>query len=578
MSQPSGSGGKKSRRLSGEPALDPDVNFPPSSKFQHPTKLPSWKSIISVMRYLTSGEKKTMSANEAAREVCKDIYCKYFHDSVFCIPFETMFHKVKRVWDLFKIGKLRLGQGRSTSKEVKAYEDLVAKKETLFDMSTNDPARIENCEKDWGVKMSEREHIYLADQQSERRMECDKGVDPVWYRAIMRKQRARELEDIEYVQKRARDHAGKSLEEIDNILMDQGEVPSASPESSTAGTPAKDTTATPVQVEDNNNGGKKRKRLFEEVEEEENDEIGRKYRHIRDSERNVKDSFYQTSANLAGQGFSIAECAIAVVEVGNGMFGRKWKLSKNDQDNLDVDTIPEDKAIRKALRQVEAQSLNLVVKEMQRGKEDNRMVTLASDSTTRRQVGQFIGQGIHIGRDSALPIPLLGITGETKEDIASQLGMGMELLSVVSGVDVKDLMGQVDTLLTDSVEHNKGVNVIIQDMFDLDKPAGQLFCGTHTTLGFSNTMNKLIMEIELKMKLETVLSKFMVGMDLDSKNGSLAGQALDMQLKLVAPEYRHKSWNYHGLYTNYVDQQGLDLSLFAYKDHRYDFLLPYLCC
>ena len=59
----------------------------------------------------------------------------------------------------------------------------------------------------------------------------------------------------------------------------------------------------------------------------------------------------------------------------------------------------------------------------------------------------------------------------------------MELLSVVSGVDVKDLMGQVDTLLTDSVEHNKGVNVILQDMFDLDKPAGQLFLGTHTTLG-----------------------------------------------------------------------------------------------
>ena len=54
-------------------------------------------------------------------------------------------------------------------------------------------------------------------------------------------------------------------------------------------------------------------------------------------------------------------------------------------------------------------------------------------------------------------------------------------------------------------------------------------------------MNKLVMEIELKMKLETILSGFMVGMELDSKNGSLAGQALDMMHKLVAPEYRHKS-------------------------------------
>ena len=71
-------------------------------------------------------------------------------------------------------------------------------------------------------------------------------------------------------------------------------------------------------------------------------------------------------------------------------------------------------------------------------------------------------------------------------------------------------------------------------------------------LGFSNTMNKLVMEIELKMKLETILSGFMV---LDSKNRSLAGQALDTMLKLVAPEYKHKSWNYFGLYTNYLERE-----------------------
>eukprot|EP00731_Ephydatia_muelleri_P011417 Em0006g311a len=65
------------------------------------------------------------------------------------------------------------------------------------------------------------------------------------------------------------------------------------------------------------------------------------------------------------------------------------------------------------------------------------------------------------------------------------------------------------------------------------------------------------MEIELKMKLETILSGFMV---LDSKNRSLAGQALDMMLKLVAPEYKHKSWNYFGLYTNYLERERAGLN------------------
>jgi hypothetical protein len=178
-------------------------------------------------------------------------------------------------------------------------------------------------------------------------------------------------------------------------------------------------------------------------------------------------------------------------------------------------------------------------------------------------------QGIHIGQAAALPLPLLPICGESREDIAAQLGMGLEILSAVSGVEVEELAKQVDTLLTDSTEHNKGVNVILQELYDLDKPAGQIFCGVHTTLGFSSTMNKTVLRIELKMGLDKLLSKFMCSMELDTKNGSLAGQALDMMLRLVAPEFKHKSWNYFGQYTHYLEQRSVPLTLFAYKDHRF---------
>ena len=105
-------------------------------------------------------------------------------------------------------------------------------------------------------------------------------------------------------------------------------------------------------------------------------------------------------------------------------------------------------------------------------------------------------QGIHIGQDSALPLPLLPICGDTREDIAAQLGMGLEILSAVSGVPVEELAGQVDTLLTDSVEHNKGVNVMLQELYQFDKPAGQIFCGTHPTVGFSNSMNSTVIKVE----------------------------------------------------------------------------------
>ena len=61
----------------------------------------------------------------------------------------------------------------------------------------------------------------------------------------------------------------------------------------------------------------------------------------------------------------------------------------------------------------------------------------------------------------------------------------------------------------------------------------------------------------------------MVGMEVDSKNSSIAGQSLDMCLKLVAPEHSHKPWNYCNLFKSYLEKENLPMILFAYKDQRF---------
>ena len=61
--------------------------------------------------------------------------------------------------------------------------------------------------------------------------------------------------------------------------------------------------------------------------------------------------------------------------------------------------------------------------------------------------------------------------------------------------------GQIVTWSTDSTQHNKGFAKILADMFNLDTLKGQLFCGTHTTLGFSTTMNRILSVIERDMTL-----------------------------------------------------------------------------
>ena len=47
------------------------------------------------------------------------------------------------------------------------------------------------------------------------------------------------------------------------------------------------------------------------------------------------------------------------------------------------------------------------------------------------------------------------------------------------------------------------------------------------------------------MKISLITSKFMVGLEMHSKNNSVAGLALDIMLKLIAPEFSHKMWNYY---------------------------------
>ena len=42
-------------------------------------------------------------------------------------------------------------------------------------------------------------------------------------------------------------------------------------------------------------------------------------------------------------------------------------------------------------------------------------------------------------------------------------------------------------------------------MYDLDTPAGQAYCSSHTTLGFSSSMNSKVGEIERDMKVMVVV-------------------------------------------------------------------------
>ena len=82
----------RTRAQSGD--INPDVVFPLLDKFQHPTKLPTNKSVIGVLKSKTAGGKVQTRHEDAVREVAKLVYSKWFHDTVYCVSFRTMKRRV----------------------------------------------------------------------------------------------------------------------------------------------------------------------------------------------------------------------------------------------------------------------------------------------------------------------------------------------------------------------------------------------------------------------------------------------------------------------------------------------------
>ena len=145
----------------------------------------------------------------------------------------------------------------------------------------------------------------------------------------------------------------------------------------------------------------------------------------------------------------------------------------------------------------------------------------------------------------------------------------MQMMAAAKGCKPEEVYKLLDTHIGESVERNKGFAVILQELYTLESPAGQLFCWTRTTLGFAAAMNKILRQLESETKTKQVLKGFRVDLDIDSKNFSLAGQALDICLKLVAAEYSHKPWNRYQEFLLFLQKRGVSSPLFAYKDSRF---------
>ena len=360
------------------PLLDPDINFPACERVSK--QLPDIKMVIGLVKFLLS---KTHgpdgSEPKIVREVGKLVYTKWWHDTVYCISLNAVVKRVQKLWAEYKEGLKRLRAGRDKSAPVQRYKEIIAQKDHLFDVFAHEKDMRDRCEIEWGVRMSLAEKAYYEDQKGERNQECDRAVDPVWYTAAMRRQRLRER-DLEAKKEMQERMQFRSLEEIEEFLMEDGAMLGESPQKS--------------DVENNEDNTV----VFEakrKLDEQDDDCLPLSFRHVRDSERKVKEVMYRCVAKLIGKGLSLAEAVQSVTTVANMLFDRHWKDPEASSDEVEDlrDKMPSARSIRDALALLETEALASTVDMMEEGRKEGRMVTHAIDSTTKRNIGQFATQG-----------------------------------------------------------------------------------------------------------------------------------------------------------------------------------------
>ena len=151
--------GTKTRRQSGD--INPGVEFPPCDKFWHPTKLPTYQSVIGVLQSLAAAKIKH---EDAVREVAKMVYSKWYHDSVYCVHINTVKDRLRKTWEIFREGRKRFQEGRKSGTAIEAYSALVKNKDCLYDIGYQTAktealrqACVNRCKAEWGVTMSKKE-------------------------------------------------------------------------------------------------------------------------------------------------------------------------------------------------------------------------------------------------------------------------------------------------------------------------------------------------------------------------------------------------------------------------------------
>ena len=140
---------------------------------------------------------------------------------------------------------------------------------------------------------------------------------------------------------------------------------------------------------------KKRQRL-NLGDPENNSELLADYRYIRTSVNNVRAEYYTAVDRQVSELHMSKEQAIgSTIIVAKELFGVQWKKSNEDEDKVDLDTVPDKKRIREVGKAREALAISCNVEKIM-DSENKATITCHDDGSKKQGAGSFSVQEVSI--------------------------------------------------------------------------------------------------------------------------------------------------------------------------------------
>lgn len=505
--------------------------------------LPRKKDIIESMIYLlrpARAGKVQRTRSMAAKILASALKDHWLFCNVYTIREQYIANKIEALYTRF-LTNLNRPQSKRSEKWKKDMEEYNRDMEKLFDIFCENKLARESQEKIFGVKMGDEEWQFLHSMRNDRKSYCEDQVDRKWERT-MEKKNAREkalqaMKNKEEERKRA-DAAlvGAVYEDV------MEEATKETTAVSTGSTSEKDEVYDPT-TEELLCTRRKVVHVAMDADRDEGDSqvLPQCYRHLRVSARKIKPEFYRCVDKL----MSVYHCshnqAVAgIVETANILFGRKWKYHNEDDNVIDLDTVPHNSQIRQAGKAILALALSEIVELMMSS--SDVVITYHDDGSKKKGCGSFSVQGITIdGKYRAFPT--LPISSETRENLTQLRVTVLNILSIVSDgkYTAKDIQEKVTFKLTDGVSHNFGIEEMVALELGTDHIPDHLLCHTHPVLMFNRELINLFAAIEQGIGSEKIFSKFLV--TATTQHNSITEQFIHCITNLFSPDFNHKAWN-----------------------------------